>query len=70
LDYESLREKFNIDQQKSNKAADTPRESNLDDTQQIQREVSDNNFELNRNLSFMDKIQPKLDMQINRAMQE
>jgi hypothetical protein len=70
LDYESLREKFNIDQQKSNKAADTPRESNLDDAQQIQREVSDNNFELNRNLSFMDKIQPKLDMQINRAMQE
>lgn len=70
MDYESLREKFNIDQQKSNKAADTPRESNLDDAQQIQREVSDNNFDLNRNLSFMDKIQPKLDMQINRAMQE
>ena len=39
LDAETLRERFNIDQQKSNKAADTPRESQLGNNQSKQNEA-------------------------------
>jgi hypothetical protein len=77
LDLESMRERFNIDQQKSNKV--TPRESQVDKAEaadtslQKNFSITDVNFASDsgnaRNLSFMKKIADKnlIEMSINQS---